>query len=172
MRGKLLAPLEDDPSNSWTAVFIYVHGDLDFFANGLGIRHWQSPMPCGLCNCNRILVRDGGAPWNDFSSSPSWLNLVLGLVAWLEVMRVGKYHPLLDMDCAGPDMVAIDTLHTVDHDGVASHIAGNSLAEIVDSHVLPGCRTIADKMNYINVRLDNWKSGTGCKANIPKLKHL
>ena len=96
-------------------------GDLEYFANVLGMPHWNKPDFCWLCNCHRNLKNR--SPW-DFQDSPNWQLLTpRGLKE-----SQSSSHPFLTKipGCVQQYRVAIDMLHTVDL-GVAARICGSTL---------------------------------------------
>lgn len=42
-------PLAEDDGRRWSAITLFVKGDLEYFANDLGLPHWASRQCCGLC---------------------------------------------------------------------------------------------------------------------------
>ena len=48
---------------------------------------------------------------------------------------------------------ALDTLHVIDYNGIASHAISNSLVSIIRNNELPGCDTQAASLSFLNQSL-------------------
>ena len=102
-------------------------GDLDFFANDVGLPHWSNPKVCGICLGDRAANN-----YKHFSRGCGWRNTIMDQASFALRFNNIDNHPVLDYlrtysyKCWG-----LDGLHVVDYNGVASHCAGNVLAEIV-----------------------------------------
>jgi hypothetical protein len=109
------APIAD----SWWAVAWIFKGDLDHFANHLGLSHWSTETPCSWCPANRHTL-----PWTDFRELAEWK-----VAEWTPAMwRAWRTfsHPLFSLQWFSIANVAIDILHVLSL-GVAQHIAGSVL---------------------------------------------
>ena len=49
--GRPLIPAGD--GHRWSAVLLYLKGDLEWFANDVGVPHWSKEQCCGLCWADR-----------------------------------------------------------------------------------------------------------------------
>ena len=95
-------------------------GDLDYYCNVLGFRHWNCHDFCMLCDCSRK-DKDKN-PW-DFRSNPGWtLKSKQGLKE-----SPSSNHTLFQIPGGLPEYrISLDVLHTVDL-GVAARILGSIL---------------------------------------------
>ena len=100
-----------------------VKGDLEYYANVLGLEHWQRAVhPCMFCKANRT-----NWPWTD--------QKLLGHpeLQWAEEDWRANHpnvHRLFSILAVGLWSCQLDIMHTVSL-GVAQHIAANILYEII-----------------------------------------
>lgn len=109
-------------ADGYCALVWILKGDLEYFANVLGLEHWSSNSPCMACKVDRA-----ANPWTD--------HRLLGLLRlqwtprdWLECHR--HKHALWTWGHLGVWSLAFDVMHIISL-GVAQHIAGNVLFELV-----------------------------------------
>jgi hypothetical protein len=100
-----------------------IKGDLEYYANVLGLEHWGRALhPCMFCKVDR-----GDWPWTD--------HRLLGHpnLQWTEAEWRANHpnvHRLFSILAMGLWSIQLDIMHTVSL-GVAQHIAGNILYEII-----------------------------------------
>ena len=110
-------------AGGFCAVPWIIKGDLEYYSNVLGLEHWASrDRPCFCCKVDR-----DANPWTD--------HRLLGAphLQWdANEWRAShpNVHRVFSTMCIGPWSPALDILHTVSL-GVAQHIAGNILFELV-----------------------------------------
>lgn len=153
--GKLLA-------GGWTAVFIMMRGDLDYLCNELRLTHYGSALPCGLCRCDR----GGELQWNHLSLRAGWLNTVYDHQQFLNMYR-GE-HPIHEFEGCGPMTFAVDLLHVVDNNGVASHILGNLFYEAIRNREL-GNRSKEQGLQMLNDRIKQFYRANPTPAQLQSL---
>ena len=98
-------------------------GDLDYFANNLKFRHWNTHAFCPLCNGSR------SSPTNfiyDFSAQPGWELYTLEQ----HTANPASRHPLLNdvAGCTAAYRILFDGLHTIDLGYVAGCVAAHCVA--------------------------------------------
>ncbi len=56
-------------AGGWRGVVWIIRGDLEWFANSLGLEHFSSLNPCFLCRADCI---DDSCPWTDPRPTAKW----------------------------------------------------------------------------------------------------
>ena len=107
-------------ADSWWAVLWIFKGDLDHFANHLGLEHWATDTPCPWCRADRT-----DALWTDFRDGAPWKQTVWTGALWRAAARPQR-HPVFQLPYFSIANIAIDVLHVLSL-GVAQHIAGSVL---------------------------------------------
>lgn len=110
-------------ANGYTAVPWILKGDLEYFANVLGLEHWSTGnAPCMACKVDR-----DQNPWTNHQAV-GCLALQWTPGEWTQAHQ--HLHPLWRWGGLGHWSLAFDTMHVVSL-GVAQHIGGNVLYELV-----------------------------------------
>ena len=112
-----------DPIFKTKAMVYSISGDMEFFANDMGLKHFGSNEPCFKCACNC-----DDAPWNDFRPTATWRSRV-----YTPLQNRGSpptQHPVMSIPCVVAETFAIDVMHVVDL-GIALHLVGNVLFELM-----------------------------------------
>jgi len=110
-------------ANGFKAMPWILKGDLEYFANVLGLEHRSSGQaPCMACKADR-----DQNPWTDHQAA-GFLALQWTPGEWTQAHQ--HLHPLWRWGGLGHWSLAFDTMHVVSL-GVAQHIGGNVLYELV-----------------------------------------
>ena len=146
----------------WSAVWLFALGDCDFFVNDLGLPSYNSLDPCGLCRCNVSTI-----PWNDFALNAAWM-LTCHTNAEYCGRHVGKDHPIWGWVGLSKHSVRFDTLHIVDHHGVASKAIGTLFVEIcADGELCGGNKE--ENLAILNDRIKTFQQESRERNPCPKL---
>ena len=156
-------------------------GDLENFANVLGMPHWNKPDFCWLCNCHWNLKHR--SPW-DFQDSPNWQLLTpRGLKE-----SQSSSNPFLTKipGCAQQYRVAIDTLHTVDLGVAATNLWLNPSYVVIPggwqqkrcppttclkcSEISEACKILKIAERFTNITINQFTNGEKPWSQKPLLK--
>ena len=131
-RGKTLAP---DGNASWAGLVLFGHGDLDFWTNDVGIPHWSSDACCGKCFANKSTLN-----FKHFAHTATWRQTTMDQGQFKARFSKPGAHVVMDhMIQYGLEFWALDTLHVIDYNGVASHACANALVSIIRGRELGPC---------------------------------
>ena len=108
-----------------------ISADMDYLCNYLGLRQFNSLMPCFLCGCNR---KD--TPWTDLTPEAIWRQRLETLMSW---RLLNDRHILFKTPAVGLNLfhICLDILHILDL-GVCQHICGSVLFLMVWDTALQG----------------------------------
>lgn len=99
-------------------------GDLEYFANTLGMSHWRSHEFCWCCNVSKVdLNRNWKINWH----GRGWA--LRDPLLFHMVSR--KSHGVFQLPGVTSWNVCFDSLHVIDNKGIGSHIAGSVLHDMV-----------------------------------------
>jgi len=99
---------------------------LVLFANVLGMPHWQSDNLCWCCDASRkVAARDWQVNWGD----TGWT------LREPADYKHNTLHPMFKLPGVTSWCVCFDQLHCLDNKGVASHLVGSSLHQLIYSRV-------------------------------------
>jgi len=101
-------------------------GDLEFFANVLGMSHWNSDELCWACDASK---KDAARDWQC-----NWANRGWTLRDPADY-KFNTLHPLFKLPGVTSWCVCFDQLHCLDNHGVASHLVGSSLHQMIYTKV-------------------------------------
>jgi len=99
-------------------------GDLEFFANVLGMPHWRNASLCFACDCTQA---DGERPYTKNWAGKLWNLYSAQLFHFIS----RRNHPVFDLPGVTSWSCCWDTLHALDTKGLASHMCGSSLRQMV-----------------------------------------
>ncbi len=119
-----LTPLAD----GWTAALWLLKGDLEYFANTLGLEHFSSHTPCFLCRANTSDV-----PWTDIRCGAQWQATVWTPETWRHHNR--NTHPIFGVPGVSITSVSPDMLHSK-HLGTDTYFYASVLT-LLTRHMLP-----------------------------------
>jgi hypothetical protein len=153
-------PFGGSQAQPWSGVWLFMQGDFEFFANDLGISNYGSLNPCSLCwaNCSN-------RPWTDFSLNAAWLLLCHTNSQYLA--RHTNSHPIWAWKGMSKHSIRFDTLHVVDHHGVASHAIGSFFAEICSDRELAPNKD--ESLEALNFRIRDFQSKHRTSNRCPPL---
>lgn len=117
-------------AGQWSAATIQVRGDWQFFCQAFGFPSWRSSASCcWLCRASNV---DPDLLWTNFNDSAGWHATVWDHEGYCEHLRRSNIElpELFSVIGLRVEAVMVDVLHAVDL-GVASHIIGNILAELL-----------------------------------------
>lgn len=117
LAGKLLNP------RGLKGVIFTITGDLEYFANDLGLSHSSSRAPCWLCKANTA-----DTPYNDFRPAAKWRATVISPEA--HRCNPPTKHLLMNVPGIVAETFAIDCLHTLEL-GVTAHTLSNIMFDFV-----------------------------------------
>ena len=160
---QLLAPACGDVGLGFSAAFIQLRGDLEWLCNGLGLNHFNSFNPCGLCGADREDI-----PWVHFSTRAKWLETIYTVDGFLERYATADSHKLFRVAGMTPQTISIDLLHVLDHNGLTSNILGNLFYEAIRDREL-GNRSQAEGLDILNRRIKEFNSQANLPAHLPIL---
>ena len=103
-----------------------VVGDLEFFSQEFGFPTAMSNYPCAYCSATNFFG-ENEAPFTDMTKEAKWRETKLK-----ETPKVD--HPLMKVSGVSFWTIKLDLLHTLDL-GVASHLYGNLIYDLVEDHV-------------------------------------
>ena len=95
-------------------------GDLEYFANVLGMNHWQSHDLCWECNGSRVIP---GRDWKINWAGRGWT--LHNPALFHAVSR--KAHPAFELPGVSSWSCCFDSLHVLDNKGVGAHLLGSAL---------------------------------------------
>jgi hypothetical protein len=130
-------PVFDDVkplAEGYRAAFCQCRGDWAFFSEALGFPwHNEVENMCWLCNAG---ARDPRCSWTDFTPDAGWRATRRTHESYCgHLERIGKpISALFQATGFRLEFVMIDVLHTVDL-GIASHIIGNVMLEIMQTKI-------------------------------------
>jgi len=128
LAGRLLNP------RGLKGVIFTITGDLEYFANELGLAHASSKAPCWMCKANT-----SDTPYNDFRPGARWRGTVMSPEA--QRLNPPTKHLLMTVPGIVAETFAIDCLHTLEL-GVTAHTLANIMFDLVFKE-LPGTRSAA-----------------------------
>lgn len=133
LAGQPLAP-EAGGANFWRGILLFVKGDLKFFAEKVGLAHWNSSQLCPSCYATRD---DTALAWRNWAWAAAWRETVHTQEAFRARYSAEPAHPLLKWlrdNCAASWLW--DPLHVVDYNGTAGQCYGNIFHSIVKGREL------------------------------------
>jgi hypothetical protein len=110
--------------NGFRFVLWNLTGDLEYFANTLGMSHWRSHDLCWQCSASKI---DQARTWKINWPGKGWQ--LHDPTLFHMISR--RNHPVFRVDGVTSWMICWDTLHVTDNKGVGSHCMGSILHEMV-----------------------------------------
>ena len=118
-------PLAKVGGVEYSAVFLFMAGDMEMFCNTLGLSHFGSNEPCFFCPCNR-----SDLPWSEFRWAARWRRRHYDDATFLRMVRPWR-HGFWDWEGVSKRTIALDTMHLLDHHGVGSIILATLFAEAI-----------------------------------------
>jgi hypothetical protein len=98
-----------------------------FMANDIGLPHWGSDLCCGLCMADKAVNN-----FKDCRRCANWRPTTHTPLSFRARFLKPGIHMVMERMCSlTPCYWALDTLHITDYHGVASHVLGNVLHDIV-----------------------------------------
>ena len=149
----------------WGGILLFVGADMEYVCNELGMSHYNSKHVCGYCDAN-----DSSLPHTDNSFGALWRATVRNNLQFLAKFRLPR-HPLVAHAFFNVHTYRLDIMHLLDHHGVTSHIAGNTIYIQLRERdgILPGS-TIDERLGMFNNDLMAFYSTTGCRNRLPPLR--
>ena len=99
-------------------------GDLEFFANTMGLTHWRAHSLCWACNCSRVIL---GLDWRINWNGRGWV-LYDPAVYHMQTRHGHKFWNVAGVTSWN---ACQDMLHCLDNHGVNSHLCGSFLHDRV-----------------------------------------
>lgn len=143
-------------------VCIFVKGDMEFYARDLRLMDYSANRRCCFsCPADR----NAEVPMMHFSSTAAWRSMVFSNEEYLERHR--EAHPLCSMVGFCRSTVVYDTMHIIDHHGVASQAIASALVMMVRNREL--CQTKEGSLAVINARLRAFYSANNVANRLPDI---
>ena len=101
-----------------------IKGDLDWFAKGLGLRHYNSMNPCDYCKATR-----SGSPscWpTNFSADAAWRSQMRNAAEWRAELTADSFALIREFQFLSMHNLEADELHIL-HLGVSQYCLGSVL---------------------------------------------
>jgi hypothetical protein len=130
--GKGGTPIAPHGSKFYSAVVLFLKGDMEFMCVTVGLPSWSSNECCGLCRANR-----SDKNFKDMRRCALWRPSVLNQAQFVARFRRPGMHPLLERMCKlSFHFWCIDLLHITDYHGVAAHCIANVVNDVVRDNEL------------------------------------
>ena len=125
--GNVFLPLAGKPLLGGIRFMIWnVLGDLEFFANVMGMAHWKNDNMCWCCDASR---KEAARDWQVNWGNTGWT------LREPADYKYNSMHPVFKLPGVTSWCVCFDQLHCLDNHGVASHLVGSSLHQLIYSKV-------------------------------------
>ena len=156
LQGKPLAL--DDDGKLWTAVLLFIKGDMEFLCQEFGLGHYNKADICHVC-----LANVSNFPWTDFSELVQHFRTILSNGAYIARHLHGNHHGLLELTGVNRFTFPFDSLHILDHRGIFSRIIANTLYTICKRHDMAGYHTQESTLERTNDLAAEWQSNHNVK---------
>ena len=135
-------------------------GDWEYFANHLHLPHWQSHQMCWFCDCHKV---DQTKNWKVCWPGKGWANR--DPITW----EHPSTHPVFSLPGVTSWCVCADMLHTLEGKGVASHLLGSVLHQLVLKRGA-GVRAASEELGKLWRRIQELYSLMGVSERLTNLQ--